>query len=545
MPQIPAPAVKSKLIPELMLLSEFTQKAITRQISCHLLASLAEVMGKEFKGPLLQRVKALSQDTNPEVREEMSKVWFDIIKAVGKQILEETVFFDIFKLLEDEVEAIKCQGMNLLMKSMELVSEPFFHKEISPVLTTHVYANNRVKLDEVISQNLGLLVLGCRGSHRAENVRLIKRLLSMGPNIRKAIAFNYPAIVKFLSLCNEIRDISVTLSNDFDGTIRATFAAGFHEALALNKHCKILKKIATKLLEENDTRLIVFKQLKNWSELSDSSQLLIKFIKLLTQPLDWRTQHMLLSNFSECFTNFNMKELLDHLVPLLLHKMLSSCWPVKAKCSELLALIIRNTFYLTRKLDICNIVKEKFAHSTVSHDRLLFIEFIEKVAAHSSKKFFHKHFFDDYLFLACDSVHSVQVKFLMAAPVIGQFTSHEPLQNIIATTNFPSLTCRKLREEVLNYFKGKEFHEKLLANMNLDRAKEQFEISQEIQEIKELEYSKRKTVDELGLKNVVEKTGNTKKVAVRGKVKSESIDPKPRGSKSSAVIKPLISIKKK
>ena len=50
LPQIPQNIIKTKLVPELMLLSEFTQKAITRQVSCHLLASLAEVMGKEFKG---------------------------------------------------------------------------------------------------------------------------------------------------------------------------------------------------------------------------------------------------------------------------------------------------------------------------------------------------------------------------------------------------------------------------------------------------------------------------------------------------------------
>ena len=139
---IPVNLIKVKIIPELMLLSDFTQKQITRQVSCHLLGSLAEVLGKEFKGPLLHRVKALSQDTNPEVREEMAKAWLIIIRAVGRNPLEETIFFDILKLIEDEVENVKAHATALLIHSLELVSDAFFHKEIANILQSHVYTHN-------------------------------------------------------------------------------------------------------------------------------------------------------------------------------------------------------------------------------------------------------------------------------------------------------------------------------------------------------------------------------------------------------------------
>ena len=214
--------------------------------------------------------------------------------------------------------------------------------------------------EEVISENIGLLIAGCHGQFRNENIVLIRKTMGKDFSGKKSIAFNYPGIVKLLSLCNELRDIAVTLSNDSDVRVRVVLASGFHEVLRLNRHCKILKKVALKLIEDNETRIVIFRKLNDWSGLIDSSQLLIKYIKLLTQPIDWRTLLVLLKNFSESFENFSLKEVLDHLVPLLLHKMLTSCWPVKVICSETLANIIRNTFYLTRKYDICNITKEPY-----------------------------------------------------------------------------------------------------------------------------------------------------------------------------------------
>ena len=546
LPQIPTAALRNKLIPELMLLSDFTQKSMTRQISCHLLGTLAGVLGKEFKGPLLQRAKALSQDTSPEVREEMSKAWLEIMRAVGKPVLEEAIFFDILKLLDDEVEVIKCNGMALLIKSLEMMSEAFFHKEVSALLPNLVFNNSSLKIDEVISENLGLLVLGCRGVHRPENIKLVKKLLAASPAIRKNVAFNFPAVVKFLNLCNEVREMLTLLSNDPDSAVRSTFASGFHEILSLNRQCKLLPKLAAKLLEDSETRPSAFKRLKSWSSLMDPSQLLMKFIKLLTQPLDWRSQCLFLQQFSECFENFNTKELLDHLVPLLLHKMLTACWPVKVSCCGLLSQLIHSTFYLSRKLDICNIVKEKLAYSGSCFDRMLFIEFAEHMARLHSKKFFLKHFFEEYLGMATDPIHSVQVKFLMSAPSVGLLTGSEQILRAMQEANYAGTTCKYLCEQAISCYKSKLFQEKTAGEvLARDRSKELFEQQQEIMEVRELEGSKRKTVDELVLKSTAERPQKGRKVTVKGRLQSESIEPKPRGTRSTAVIKPMISVKKK
>lgn len=526
-----------------MLLSDFTQKAITRQVSCHLLSSLAEVIGKDFKGLLLQRVKSLSQDTNPEVREEMSKAWLKIINAVGKIPLEEMIFFDILKLIEDEIETVKCNGIRLFIDCIGYLSDQFFTKEAAPFIVSYVYSSQNIAVDLTVSENIGKLVEGCHGVFRAENIQLIRRLLAKDQVYRKNLAYNFPGLAQLMSLCSEMKDIAQTLANDSDALVKVTFAAGFHEVLALSKNCKILKKIAIKLIEDNDTKTTVFKKLTYWSPIFDPSFLLSKYIKVLTLPIDWRTQSVLIYNFQEALGNFDLKDILDNLVPLLLHKMMTSYWPIKSAASELLARIIKNTFYISRKLDICNIIKEKLARSPCCYDRMLFIEFLTHMCKLVSKKFFTKHFFDDYLCLSGDPNHSVRLKFLIAGFVIGTYTNFDQIGSLVKTVEYAEMTSRNTANELIDYFRSKGFIEKHTENMMKDRQKEVFETQQEIQEVNELESAKKRNSEEAGAKTGVDV--KNKKVPVKGKVYVESSDLKLRGARSTAIIKPSLPAKKK
>jgi hypothetical protein len=540
LPMIPVNTTKSKLIPELMLLSDFSQKAITRQVSCHLLASLCSVIPKDFKGALLQRVKSLSQDTNPEVREEMSKVWLEIIKAVGRTVLEETIFFDILKLVEDEVEAVKCGGIRLLITSLELYSEAFFQKEVQQVLITHVYSTKSLKIEEVLSENFGVLLTGSHGM-KAENLALGKKMLGKDVNFRKYLAFNFPGFVQITGICNELKDIAVSLASDSNVQVKEIFAAGFHEVLCLNKTCKILKKIATKLVEEAETRVIVLKKLSQWAGLFDPGLLLVKLIKMLTSPLEWRLQVTFLLNFQEALLLFPLKEVLDHLVPLLLHKMLTAHWPVKKTASETLALIIHHTFYICRKLDLCSIVKEKFAKSRSSSERMLFIDFVETFSCLCSKKFFTRHFLEDFLSLASDPAVNVQIRFLDSLENFSLNGFSELALKKIKEIQYSTRVTLEKSQKVLERLNSKEFEVKCAEVSAKDRQRELFEVQQELQEVREMENNKKKAADEIALKLASEP--GKKKMMAKGKVQSESTDLK-RGTRSTAVIKPIVPRKK-
>ena len=134
----------------------------------------------------------------------------------------------------------------------------------------------------------------------------------------------------------------------------------------------------------------------------------------------------------------------------------------------------------------------------------------------------------------------------MAAPAIGMLINYEQIINIINKIEYSQITAKNLCENAKNYFKSKGFQEKYNDNLIKDKAKEQFEHQQELQEVKELEHpNKRKAADVMALKNNTDKQQNPRKITIKGRIQSESIDPKPRGTKSTAIIKPFVPAKKK
>lgn len=524
-----------------MLLSDCSQKAIIREVSVYLLAQLAPVIGKEFKGPLVQRAKALSQDPSSEVREAMAKSWIGIIRVLGKTALEETFFVDILKLIEDENLQVRVEGIRLLFLSLEFVSESFFGKEVSQVVKNIVFCDNCEKVEIVICEHIGVLVAGCFGQFKTEFIHLIGRLVKKEVN-RKNIAFNYPGLVQLLGLSNEIKDVALVLAESSAEVLR-TLAKGFHEVVSVNKHCKVLKKISNKLVEDNEARVILFKKLDKWCKVLDCSALLIKFIKFLTLPLDWRTQSEMFKVFIQAFSNFNLKEVLDHFVPLILHKMLTACWPVKQAACAVLCHILTQTFYISRKLDICNIVKEKLAKSLSSYDRVLFIEFCEILAEKTSKSFFTKHFLAEYLNITYDKSSNVLVKFMKSSYSVSVYGYKYNIQESVEQMEVKG-SLEELRKHLLAFLKSHDTEVKMQENMLKDKVKENFEIQLESVEVKENESFKKRAADEMALKATPGKNDKTKKMTGKGRIQSESIDPKARSTRSTALLKPQGAKKK-
>lgn len=65
---MPPEYLVSKLVPEVLLLSESNQKNMLKEVSAVLLELLARALKAQFNGPPLSRCRMLSQDPNEGVR---------------------------------------------------------------------------------------------------------------------------------------------------------------------------------------------------------------------------------------------------------------------------------------------------------------------------------------------------------------------------------------------------------------------------------------------------------------------------------------------
>jgi hypothetical protein len=172
---------------------------------------------------------------------------------------------------------------------------------------------------------------------------------------------------------------------------------------------------------------------------------------------------------------------------------------------------------------------------------MLFIDFVETFSCLCSKKFFTRHFLEDFLSLASDPAVNVQIRFLDSLENFSLNGFSELALKKIKEIQYSTRVTLEKSQKVLERLNSKEFEVKCAEVSAKDRQRELFEVQQELQEVREMENNKKKAADEIALKLASEP--GKKKMMAKGKVQSESTDLK-RGTRSTAVIKPIVPRKK-
>lgn len=189
-----------------------------------------------------------------------------------------------------------------------------------------------------------------------------------------------------------------------------------------------------------------------------------------------------------------------------MHKMITASLPVKLFSAELLAFLVFKTYYMTKKYDICNVVKEKFGRSQSSYDRMLFIDFIRHFINYHSKQIFAKIFANDVLQLGSDPVISVKLKWASIYPYFRPCVKENLLsqyQNALEILlEDPNASVREAALKSKNITRQREFLDKLNSDEEIrdEERRLRFENDQGAQETKEIEESKKKKVDEIAAK---------------------------------------------
>lgn len=325
--QVPIDLIKSKAIPMIILLSDYNQKPISRQISCQLLISLSEVLGKEFKGQILQRAKSLSQDTNSDVRQQMCKSWLAIAKVSTKETIEDVIFIETIKLVQDAVTDVKAEAIELLIQLLQFLTHSFIEAQAFAFIKNEVLVDLPSYAQIKLSQHIGPLLIAIKTMLTKEDrgivIEVLSHLVDSDRDVRKYIAYNMPGICSALGSCKSIKSLITKLTNDRENDIKVTIASGMHEIVKLDPNCKLLRKISQSLIESPITQICVLKNMQTWQICFSPSELLVKFTGILNAS-DWRGQLSSLKQIKEIFLQFPMKDIIEVFVPLLIIKMQTS-----------------------------------------------------------------------------------------------------------------------------------------------------------------------------------------------------------------------------
>mmetsp|Transcript_25553 Transcript_25553/g.25132 ORF Transcript_25553/g.25132 Transcript_25553/m.25132 type:complete len:213 (-) Transcript_25553:17-655(-) len=210
---------------------------------------------------------------------------------------------------------------------------------------------------------------------------------------------------------------------------------------------------------------------------------------------------------------------------------------------------------MARKLDICNILKERFARSNFCNDRVIFLYFIQNILPLQSKQFFSSIFADDTIRLGSDNVSAVRIKFVSMVPQIRESLQNQgitQLKNVLANLiEDPAQSVRELAQVSRNILKSEEFNNKLQSEemQRNEQKRLKFEEEQGGQESREQDEKKKRMVDELAAKARADmqqsKSGGLKSRPNLGKSARPEVSSSPKIPKPSLQVRPPVAVKKK
>ncbi|CAG9322095.1 PPP4R4_2 [Blepharisma stoltei] len=490
-------------------LSDFNQKPVFRHVSCKLLKIIAQKIKFGFKGQLFQRAKALSQDTDSEVRQEMCITWIEICNYKSQNEIQEKIFYEILKLVDDEVISVKVEAVVCLIKVIPFLSKDFISRHAIPVIKKELLVETHIEIQHIFSELIGELLISIKPLISPDiRESFLKSLLFLKDSdfiVRKNIAYNFPAIFSILGTCQIMKDILTRFVNDAESEIKIAIAKGLHEISKLDISCKTIAFLATQLLEDQESQFFIIKNAQWWASRISSISILGKITNSI-QTGNWREQIKFLEILNENIVNFHINDLLENIVPILLQKMQNDNFSLKLLSARVLSRILYHTHYTSRKLEIINSIKDKFARSSSCYDRILFIDFIEFSMSYQSKEYFSKNFFDEILNISHDLIDSVRLKIAMILPIIREVIPDRQIYQVENLTEFliedSSANVRNTAINSKEIMKSDEYNKKIYSDEEQRDFQQRckFEEEQAKLDSKEIEDNKRRMVVEFASK---------------------------------------------
>jgi len=500
LPQCPTKLYLSKAVPEIVLLSEPTQKDIVKVMVGKVLALSAYKLKKEFGEVLLQKTKVLSKDPNSRVRLAMCQAWKALIRSGGDF---ETCFLEVVGLLKDEDSFVRKKALGLFVDLLERMPDTLLQYKVISVLYKEVFGELKLETGKHFGK---LLTVAAKHLKPEKCYQILNELKETGTETRLYLAKDLSLILGYFGFTKSSRDFLNWICQSEDFELKKEVVKSFPKLPGSVVKSKVFYKYSQEFIEDSELSLVIIDNLSSWAKLIDPSQLLMKVIAQLISQSNWRIQYKILQKLEDSLELFVLKEVLDHLVSLLINKVLTSYWKIKEKSAELLAYIVYKTHYISRKIDICNILKEKLANSTNCSDRVMFLHFTLGICNYHSIEFFTKHFSSEVLQLAHDAAHSVRLRLATDLVPIRRALDFaaEPqfleVLEILCEDKYPSI--REAAAEASFLINSREFEYELhSAEREAEElARTEIEKLQAEQEIKEKQETQRRLAEELAAK---------------------------------------------
>ncbi|CAD8212825.1 unnamed protein product [Paramecium octaurelia] len=422
----------------ILLLTDSSQPAISRQSAAKLIGTLAQLLGNEIKGPILDRARSLCSDHDKETRLIMAdNVLIKVCQSISSDLIECYLMEKIMELYYDTDPIVRSAGVKLFFTiANNLSPDEIKNRCTKQFIDTIQSQNEESKL--VMSKMCGRVFHLIKDHLNQTQVTLFINIYmsyvkSKNVDIRVNFVCNFPALLSLASKKFEYFQESYLLCcNDSNEVVVRAIINCLHEVVLLSENTEILLQVFMNFMKSKSLTILEilifrFASIINSFQKQQQPQFGQPAIELLNSLIArnlWDLQIELLDQFKKCQQIFSDVSMFMNAMIATIGKGIPN---TKQQCCDNIAQYLSQYGDLRKRKDWIIQLFDLYFKSDIYHNRITFINIVQSFSEFISKKLFKQYEFFDILIFSKDSVVNVRMRLIKILPLLYKKIDNDDL----------------------------------------------------------------------------------------------------------------------
>ncbi|CAD8114177.1 unnamed protein product [Paramecium sonneborni] len=413
----------------ILLLTDASQPTISRQSAAKLIGTLAQLLGNDIKGPLLDRARNLCSDHDKEIRLIMAEdVIIKVCSSISSDLIECYLLEKIMELYYDTDIVVKSSGMRLFFTIANQLSIDEIKNRCTKLFIDQIQSQSE-ESKVVMSKMCGRVYMLVKEYLNLNQLSLFLNIYvsyakSKNLDVRTNFVFNFPGILSLsLKKFEYFQEQYMICCNDTNEIIQRSILSSFHEVVLLSENTDILVQVFINFMKSKQMTILQllivrFDSIVNSFQKQQQPQFGQPALELLNNLIAknlWDLQVELLMRFSECQQIFPDIAVFINTMIATINKGISK---TKQLCCLNIAKFLSNFGDLRKRKDWIIQLFELYFKSDSYYNRITFIDIVQEFTQFISRKLFKQYQFYDILIFSKDPIISVRMRLIKILPIL-------------------------------------------------------------------------------------------------------------------------------
>ncbi|CAD8071163.1 unnamed protein product [Paramecium sonneborni] len=413
----------------ILLLTDASQPTISRQSAAKLIGTLAQLLGNEIKGPLLDRARNLCSDHDKEIRLIMAEdVIVKVCSSISSDLIECYLLEKIMELYYDIDVVVKSSGMRLFFTIANQLSIDEIKNRCTKLFIDQMQSQSE-ESKLVMSKMCGRVYMLVKDYLNLNQLSLFLNIYvsyakSKNLDVRTNFVFNFPAILSLsLKKFEFFQEQYMLCCNDTNEIIQRQILSSFHEVVLLSENTDILVQVFINFMKSKQITILQLLIVRLDSIVNSFQkqqqpqfgQPVLELLNSLTLKNQWDLQIDLLMRFCECLQIFADSAIFLNTMISTISKGIPK---TKQLCCQNIAKYLSNLGDLRKRKDWIIQLFEVYFKSDSYYNRITFIDIVQEFTQFISRKLFKQYQFFDILIFSKDPIINVRMRLIKILPIL-------------------------------------------------------------------------------------------------------------------------------